>query len=302
MIFLKESLDLDANHSAHPLMITDKCPEVFKIIRLLSGAVEIVMPREGEEEEDKIVVAHKNYIRPDQQINNENSSLLVSYIFDEAPEQQDFRNIALHARGRNPSFYKSLCDELSLCVFSTECDRYTEAFLFLYRALERMSAACPLIYTSRQNDFRSAHDFLSGLYKDKKSPGELGLLRNFLVEYSKGSPNFNAATLDIPISNWGGDFATELARQWRDVIQREAAFATIDSETGIITCPYPKVASLIVTMRNRSFHNLSGQKNLDLFRLKGAEPVFSVFVPYFLQWTAHVFLDFARWQISSIRL
>ncbi len=300
MISIVENLDFGDNHPASPLKISEGCPEIFKAIRLLSGTVKLVASYE--DADDVEVIADKNYVRPDQEIRNENSPDLISYIFEETPDLDEFLRILRNMRGRNHSFYKSLCDELSLCIFAMKNERHTEAFLSLYRSLERMSAACPLIYSSRQNDFKTAHTFLSGIYKDEKSPGELGLLKAFLSDYAKENQDFQVATLDVPIPNWGGAFAVELTRQWRDVIEREASYARIDTETGIITCPFPKVASLIVTIRNRSFHNLSGQKNLDLFRLMGPEPLFSVLTPHFLHWTAYVFLDFARWQISSVRL
>lgn len=300
MIFITENLNFAEGDLARPLEISDNCPEIIKLIRLFSGTVKVVTSREGQE--DEIFITNRNYIRPDQEVTSNNSTIIAQYIFDEIPDQQEFLNIIRRVRGKNHSFYNSLCNELSLCLLSVAKDRFTESFLFLYRSLERMSAACPLIYSSRQNDFRTAHSFLSGIYRDEKAPGELGLLQSFLVDYAKENNDFAEANLDIAIPDWGGSFAGEFYRQWRDVIQREASYAAIDPDEGIIRCPYPKVASLIVTVRNRSFHNLSGQKNLDLFRLMGSDPLFSMLMPHFLQWTAYVFLDFARWQIASVRV
>ena len=300
MIHIADLHNLDEGDAARPLQISESSPGIIKLVRLFSGTTQIVMSAEGQE--DEIFAANRNYIRPDQEITSENLSVVAQYIFDEPPEAKELTDILMRIRGKNHSFYQDLCGEFALCLISMESKRFTEAFLFLYRSLERMSAACPLIYSSRQNDFKTAHKFLSGIYRDEKSPGELGLLQAFLREHANDNQNFAEATIDIAVPNWGGVYASELSRQWRDVIQREVPVAPLDEVSGEIRCPYPDVAKLIVTVRNRSFHNLSGQRNLDLFRLMGSDPLFEILMPHFLQWTAYVFLDFARWQISSLRL
>ncbi|TKW64289.1 MAG: hypothetical protein DI616_18520 [Paracoccus denitrificans] len=300
MIYIAELHNLEEGDAARPLQISESSPEIIKLVRLFSGTTQLVMSAEGQE--DETFFAGQNYIRPDQEITSGNLNIVAQYIFDEVPGQEELVDILRRLRGKNHSFYRDLCGEFCLCLLSMGNNRFTEAFLFLYRSLERMSAACPLIYSSRQNDFRTAHKFLSGIYRDEKSPGELGLLQAFLKEHARDNQDFAEATLDIAVPNWGGSFASEFSRQWRDVVEREVPPASIDLDAGEIRCPYPNVASLIVTVRNRSFHNLSGQKNLDLFRLKGSDPIFSVLMPHFLQWTAYVFLDFARWQISSLRV
>lgn len=300
MIDIADLHNLDAGDAARPLQISSNSPGVIKLVRLFSGTTQIVWSEEGRE--NQVFAADRNYIRPDQEITGDNLSIVAEYLFDEIPETEELTNILMRIRGKNHSFYQDLCGEFSLCLVSMASNRFTEAFLFLYRSLERMSAACPLIYSSRQNDFKTAHKFLSGIYRDEKSPGELGLLQAFLKEHSNDNQNFSEATLDIAVPNWGGAFALELSKQWRHVIQREVPVAYLDQGAGVISCPYPDVAKLIVTVRNRSFHNLSGQINLDLFRLMGSDPLFEILMPHFLQWTAYVFLDFARWQISSLRL
>lgn len=299
MLSIVEAFSLAEGDPGAPLLLSNESPEIYKILRLLTGTAQLQFQL-GDTEVD-LLRPTENYVRLDHNINENSIIQVFDYIYDERPEAAEIVSNLRGIRGKNASFFSELREELSLCVLSIEKSRYTESFLMLYRALERMSSACPLIYVSRQHDFKSAHSFLGGMFKDGKNPGELGILKSFLTDYAKDNDDFKNATLDIPIPDFGGDFAVELSRQWGDVIQREAPYATLDKDTGVISCAYAQTSSLIVTLRNRTFHNLSGQRNFNLFRLGGSDPLFQLFVPYLLRWTAYIFVDFARWQLSSAR-
>ncbi|MDT8873508.1 hypothetical protein RAA17_26220 [Komagataeibacter rhaeticus] len=299
MISISEKFNMQPGGPAFVMSLTEQSPDVVRLLRMLSGSATLVV--RAEDASDDIYELSENYIRPDHNISAANLSEVLDYIFDEVPSPQDLETIFAAMRGQNRGFYKDMREELSLCLLLVAQSRNTEAFLLLYRILERMSAACPLIYASRQRDFRSAHEFLSGIFSDDKLPGELGILQKFLKNYATENNDFSDLSLEIPIPNWGA-FATEFAHQWKNIICREASFATLDDENGVISCPYKKVASLIVTIRNRTFHNLSGRSNVNLYKLGGPDMIFSLVMPYFLTWMAYVFVDFARWQISAVRI
>lgn len=278
------------------ISLTEDTPELIRIIRMLAGTTRLEDVRSG----GKAQILKVNYIRPDVPISRPSRiNDVLNYLFDDLPTEVELVELLRAVDPKNRAFYKDVREELSFLLLAMCGGRYTEAFLFLYRILEGISIACPLIYASRTTEFRGAHDLLSSFFNGGKSLGELALLQKFLDQYAHSNEIFRDNSIDINLVDVRGQFASELMRQFREVIAREVSSIKIDNDLGKITCPFKDVGSLIVTVRNRAFHNKQSQKNMSLAKLGGSEPLFKTLMPPFIHWLSNLFIEIARWQLSS---
>jgi len=270
-------------------------PDVIKIVRLLAGTIFVVDEQSG----DVYYPALTNYVNADDNILPGGLGRIVEYIFEESPDVNALNSIFLASRPKNRQFYSEVLEEIKFLLKSLYQEKYTEAFLYLYRLLERISAACPLVYISRERDFRSAHSFLSTVFDEKKSPGELWMLQKFLLHYASVNDGFSDATLDFGLSGAEEEFAIELLKQLRSLILPEVKSLNIDDENGLFSIPFKDVSSFVVSIRNRTFHNLGARANFNLVKLGGSEPLFALLVPVMINWFSYVFVDFAKWQLAE---
>lgn len=275
--------------------LAESPPEIIVIIRILTGTVSLNYEFNGS---FKKINLYENYIRHDEKIKYGRLDHIFQYIFEDLPSESDLSRLINSIKYLNMGFYRELRQEISYAVFSLNTGRFTESFLYLYRTLERISAACALIFVSREIDFRSAHHFLEGIFSEaKKMPGELKTLENFLLVYSKKNEMFRDATLEIPMFDFDPDLQKRFADQWSIILDK--CRAEFDSDSGSIRCKYKDVSNLVISIRNRSFHNEGGRKNIDFSGIGGSEPFFGMCVEPILRWFSYLFVDFAKWQIEA---
>ncbi|AYO77454.1 hypothetical protein [Sphingobium yanoikuyae] len=279
------------------IRLQDPTPEIVKIIRLLCGTACLIRRVNGME--DVLVELDTNFINPSHQHSADNLTDILDYFFDERPDDAEILQIFQAISTYNRKFYVDIRNEISYCLFALSSDRATEAFLFLYRVLERLSSACPLIYISRERDFRTAHSFLAGIFTENKTPGELALLQSFIKNYADSEEMFRENSIDFAIEDLASEPSQEMIRQWKNVIRKEVPHLIIDEDLGVITCKFKDAVSLIVTIRNRCYHNKSAHVNFNLTKIGGSEPLFKMVMPKLMYWFSYLFIDFAKWQITA---
>ncbi|NNH56058.1 hypothetical protein HLI01_04350 [Rhizobium laguerreae] len=289
-----EKFDVPAGSCSPSLLLGSEPPEIIKILRLLSGTTHL----RNDGTDEILYEANKNFINPDDNITSNGIDRILDYIFEERPDEAEIISIFRKISALNKGFYIEILGELGFLLKSLGEKKFTESFLYTYRILERISAACPLIYVSNDKDFRNAHNFLSSIYDEKKAPGELGMLQKFLQHYTGLNDGFARATLDFPLGELGDALAAELIDELKKIVLPEVKTLVIDEETGTFSVPFKDVGSFVVTVRNRTFHNLGARANFNLSRIGGSEPLFALLVPNLLYWFSYVFVDFAKWQLS----
>jgi|GEM_PF-3469133 len=294
-LVLAEKFVTPAGGCSPLLLLEQNPPDIVRILLLLSGAAVV----QDATTDDRLYSGQTNFINRDHDVEALGLDTILDYLFDERPENAELSAIFNRLASRNRGFYAEILEELPLLLKALDDQHFAECFLYLYRLLERISVACPLIFASRENDFRGAHSFLASMFDNKSAPGELGTLKKFLHRYSQNNTIFNRATLDFDISAYDADFSAELFSQLRGNVVNELTSVEIDDDLRTFSVPYKDVSSFVVSVRNRAFHNASDQRNFRLGRLGGARELFGALVPSLLVWFAYVFVDFARWQIAG---
>jgi hypothetical protein len=166
---------------------------------------------------------------------------------------------------------------------------HTSSFVFLYRALEHVSYAFPLIYASKTNDFLKTYKFLKELMTGDRNAGELGFFKIFLQTVYKDDA-LAESSIDFTIS-----VETERQRvEIYELLEKLCSAEMIDPATEkprILSIKYLEVGSFFITVRNRFFHFMSGgAANIETTEIEDVDMMFSVLNKVFLHWLATILL------------
>lgn len=173
----------------------------------------------------------------------------------------------------NRLFFQDLLGEFSNYFFQTKRNAHTAAFVFLYRALERISYSVPLLYNSISNDFFGTFNDMKALFSNKDGAGELGLFKKFLNQGRFIDPVILDTAYTIPFSSQAG-----YASKYFDVATLlYSGFSSQDSTTSTVEIRFRDIPELFVPLRNRFFHFRTGdwQTNIAIRDIHDSDEFFS---------------------------
>ncbi len=188
----------------------------------------------------------------------------------------------------NRKFYGHILAEFLNYFIQTKRGAHTAAFVFLYRAIERISYSVPLLYASVQKDYFNTFNDLKNVFDTKSSFGEFGLFKKFLKQGRFIDPVKLAIKYDI-------NFRSSTGNQTRYFNVAKAIFNEFDFEDPSIfklQIEFQKVVDLLVTVRNRFFHARTGdgQTNIQLEDVWNPDEFFENLNPVFCSFLAVVAL------------
>jgi hypothetical protein len=267
-------------------------PEILLILRILSGTVKI-----NHEFSNKEIILTKNFFKSD-------CSPCLAFrehipeLFGEGYSLSEFSEFIQKAKFTNRDFYKDLLLEISNFFLHTNRDSHTTAFLYLYRTLEFISYAFPLIYTEKTNDFKGSYNNLKQIFSGDKNTGELGFFKKFIETIFK----------DDPIKESNISFQIDIENEDIQRLTYKALYDACDSsmiseqtvENTVLSVPYTEIGSFIVTIRNRFFHFLNGgKKNIKSENVCDSDLLFSLLNEQCLFWLSSVFLEIIKSRIEK---
>lgn len=259
-------------------------PELLLIVRLLSGAIKL---------------EHKSTSKKIFQKENYFSSSLNGYsqYWDKRfPEMvaEDYTAEQLSffidsSRLKNRKFYKNILSELSYYFYYQAKGVHASAFVFLYRALEHVSYAFPLVYVSKTDDFSKTYGFLKELMGGDKDTGELGFFKSFVKTVYKDD-SICESSLDFQMLL---DTESE-QRKMYNLLESLCKGSMVDESTDkprVLSIKYLEVGSFLIAIRNRFFHFMNGgAKNIESSSIEDIDVLFSLVNKKFLYWLSTVFL------------
>ena len=124
--------------------------DLLLILRLLNGTLKVTRSHDN-----AFVKQRDSYFDPNnQKYNLHNWQHKFPAIFGEQNTASDLNDFLLCSTTRqNKKFYENFLYELSSFFIHKKQKSHTAAFIHLYRSLEYISYAFPMIYASRANDF-----------------------------------------------------------------------------------------------------------------------------------------------------
>lgn len=204
---------------------------------------------------------------------------------------------------QNQKFFERLTQEFNNYYFYQNRKSFTTAFAFIYRILETISYAFPLIYASKTNDFRGTYSLLKDYMSGNKDKGELGFFKSFIKVLFGDDP---AAISSITIKIYGD--TEEIQQKFFNSITKacpdqEIYDPTDTDEPRRISIKFTEYSSFIINIRNRFFHLFnSGQPNLQSDDILDADAFFYQVNEKSIYWISLVLLEIIKNNLPTVRV
>ncbi|PLK45935.1 hypothetical protein [Emticicia sp. TH156] len=201
---------------------------------------------------------------------------------------------------QNQQFFYKLNNEFSNFFYYENKESHTTAFAFLYRILETISYAFPLIYASKSNDFKGTYSFLKDCLSGNKDKGELGFFKSFIKTIFSEDPLYESSiTINIIADN--EEIQGLLFRAFDKICIDKNIFSPTDTvEPRSISIKFAEYSSFIINLRNRFFHLFnSGQPNLQSDDILDADYFFKLVNKQTAYWLSIVLIEILKYSIEK---
>jgi hypothetical protein len=204
---------------------------------------------------------------------------------------------------QNQKFFERLTQEFNNYYFYQNRRSFTTAFAFIYRILETISYAFPLIYATKTNDFRGTYTLLKDYMSGNKDKGELGFFKSFIKVLFETDPAVNSS---ITINIYGDTeeiqqkFFSSIIKACPDQNIYDAADT---DEPRKLSVKFTEYSSFIINLRNRFFHLFnSGQPNLQSDDILDADAFFYQFNEKSIYWISLILLEIIKNNLPRVRV
>ncbi len=187
----------------------------------------------------------------------------------------------------NNQLFKILFNELSLFFIAKNKNNNIEAFVHLYRIIEKMSIMFPLLYFKQSSNFKNVYTDLQKLLSNDK--GGLKFYKNFQdTIFSDKSLLDNVIPFNFLISSEGEYL--ELKMIYENLFSNEKLGISFINKNTIVV-PFGRIIEFAVTIRNRYFHlSMEHQFNIEPLELD-MNLFFNVINENVLNWIGVVYYE-----------
>lgn len=272
----------------------DGDPEILLIIRLLSGNLKL-----EHNHTSKMIKNRINYFSSDF-VPYANWKKDFPKILSEDVTAEDISLFIDQTQFRNRTFYKAILSEISHFILHENKKSHTSAFIYIYRILEKISYAFPLIYSSKSQDFLQSFKQLKDLMVGDDEKKELGFFKTFVTMLYKDD-SISETSIDIEINSTNEDVKKQMFNELKKVSTTKILHSDT-SEPDVLSIKYCEMGSFIITVRNRFFHNLNGgSKNIESDKIVDSEELFSFINPMAMHWLSMIFLGVISYSLSEFQ-
>jgi hypothetical protein len=209
---------------------------------------------------------------------------------------------------QNHNFFQSLTNEFSNFYYYENKQSHTTAFAYLYRILETISYAFPLIYASKTDDFIGTYNYLKDFLAGNRDKGELGFFKSFVKVIFEGDPLSEAEasiSIDIVVDREDVQEREKLQRvffnSFRKACPDNNIYSADTEEPRKISVKFSEYSSFIINLRNRFFHLFSsGQPNLQSDDIIDADYFFKLVNRPTTYWISLVLLEILKHSIEKV--
>jgi hypothetical protein len=269
-------------------------PEILLILRLLSGSAELT-----HNFSNKQIKSRTNYF-------SSNFTAFLNWkrdfpkLFSEDVTAEDISIFIGNTKYINKAFYFGVLSELSHFILHDKKGAHTSAFIYLYRILEKISYAFPLIYSSKSQDFLKSFTQLKELMVGDNEKKELGFFKTFVKTLYKDD-SISDTSIDIHINVTNTDVKEQMFKSLKEV-SGDSILHEDTTEFNKLSIKYCEMGSFIINVRNRFFHNLNGGKsNIESNKIVDSDELFSFINPIAMYWLSMVFLEVTAYSLSEFQ-
>ncbi|HIF9327857.1 TPA: hypothetical protein ACX6RL_004058 [Photobacterium damselae] len=269
-------------------------PEILIILRLLSGNIKLTHTYSN-----TIIKSRINYFSGDfTRFRNWKREFPV--LFSEDTTATDIAVFIENTKYVNRSFYAAILSEISQFILHTKRGAHTSAFIYIYRILEKISYAFPLIYASKTQDFLKSFGQLKELMVGDSEKKELGFFKAF-IQMLYRDDSLSDTSIDIAFSTTNSDVGEQMFKSIKETVGN-AVIHEDTSEFDTLSVKYCEMSSFIINIRNRFFHNLNGgATNIESNRIVDSDELFSFINPMAMHWLSMVFLQITAYSLSEFQ-
>lgn len=213
----------------------------------------------------------------------------------------EISHIDEYLRNRHPAnvkFYRELLNEFTCYFHNCNEGAYTLAFLNLYRILEHISYSFPLVFAGRAKDFKGTFNKLQSFFQGSKS--ELKFFDHFINDLFEDDDLNERLLINVTAPN------NQIREKYFKVLKRiceETGEVTLHryTEFSEIEIDYRSFTHLVISLRNRYFHFLSGsgQNNISSSEIIDPDSFFKCLCMDFANWIAVIYFQMVKSEIES---
>jgi hypothetical protein len=193
----------------------------------------------------------------------------------------------------NREFWEELKAELCLCLVAEFNKRHVESFLYLYRTLELVSIALPLVYASSEPDYKKSMMFLKSLSSNDRD-SDLTVFRQFVSNAEKLG-GYQSLMIDFSYRTSDAEWIDEVVRQFNAYIFSDKSIKSNIMEGGVgFQVAFSSMPLFIIAVRNRLFHNSKTGDNFRLDYIGGASGLCRILVQPALYWFSLVLIEIIK--------
>jgi hypothetical protein len=275
------------------LLVDENSSWLLIIIRLLSGSIKLTNNYSNTE-----VLCRKNYFTNDLKSFGQDWGKMFPKLIAEtltSNDLSDFINVNKHT---NKIFYQNILSEISHFTYESKKGSHTAAFIYIYRLLEKIAYAIPLIYTSRTQDFIQSFNQLKELMTSNSEKKELGFFKKFIEVLYKDDPIL-ITSVDMVTYDGNTDIQKQIFKVLKNTIDESIIHEdTVDPVK--LSVKYDDMGSFIISIRNRFFHNMNDHvKNIQSKDVPDSDLIFMAINDRALQWISNIFLEVLSHSLSE---
>ena len=291
---------LKINDALYPsLILSDTSLIVYKIFRILSGTAKVIDNYKGITY--KLSVNHLTL--PSSTNARKRTQNLLLDNFDEDINlvylNTLFGNKKLNS---NNSYYERIYYELIKCLIAYFDKDFVKSFIYLYRIIESSSFSIPMIYASKSKSYDSSFEILKKYFT--KDGGELSLFKTYIKSRKEDETIFKY-TIDINLSDYTeitGD--SEYQKHIFATLKSAANKSDLESEEEYnkLSFKFEGCLDLIVNVRNKYFHLLSGSNQQNYYSIKYLYPelLFESVVSAGINWISIILFDILKHDFEAV--
>lgn len=194
----------------------------------------------------------------------------------------------------NTSFFSELLAEFSYYFYQSSKNAHMAAFIHLYRALEHLSYAFPLLYAKKSNDYKGTFSAMQSFFSNDSNASELKLFKEFqktLIATSvlqNGQVHFDCNTHD-----------PDLTSKTIQVLMSISVGLDVTNNGTQVSIYYKDFFSFILNLRNRFFHLLLGseRKNISSKEIY-PDLLFKIVNEDIANWIAYLYFELCSYGIE----
>ncbi|ELE7615386.1 hypothetical protein RB978_004279 [Vibrio vulnificus] len=243
--FDKHGLGDKSNLKSYLGLTTNSSVELC-IIRLLMGGVSVSNNVSG----DSFETENNYFLNP---VDTRSSRSIISdykRVFDFSLLGCEDIVECLNMNRTNSSFFINILFELSHALNDAKKGSHVQSFLHIYRAYEHISYSFPLIYLSTEVSYANTYKSLKDYFSDG-GDSELKFCKQFIGKILPES--ILASTLDVTFTNNKSEN--------EKVLKRLSVGNSFEFNSFSVKIEFQYVWDLVVELRNKYFHHLSGMSN-----------------------------------------